>query len=265
MTNDQTFRDSVATDERWVLGLPATEPEKPKIFTYPAFERTLAMLSNLVDGHDALHVVAGERGSGKTALLGEFLRQSGKPYSRCRITVSENRVNGRHIPIASTDRPAYLIRFSKAPVVLIDDAHALNHGQLDYLLRAAESAARRGRIRSMVLFGVPDMYRDIQRCRPSGAKADVINTLYLPPLSETETEAYLQFRFGDTDDDRSFQCSSRQLRTIHSKSGGMPGQIDLLMAQGMASMPRHRNLLRRIFQPGVFRGGLRTPALAGST
>jgi len=264
MKRKHSFQDTIRTDERWVLGLPS-EPEDPKIFKYPAFERTLAMLTNLVNGHDALHVVAGEEGSGKTALLAEFLRQSGKPYCRCRITVSEHGKNRRHIPIASTDRQAFLLRIGDAPVVLLDDAHTLDTGQLDYLLRAAASAVRRGQIHGLVLFGRPELSRAIQSCRPSGAKADVINTLYLPPLNETETEAYLQFRFVDSYDGESFRCSSRQVRTIHKTSGGMPGQIDVLVAQGMEPQSKGMNLWRRLSLPGVFRGLMGTPAMAGSS
>lgn len=264
MKSNSSFQDTIRSEEPWVLDLPS-RPEEPKIFRYPAFERTLVMLTNLVNGRDALHVVAGEGGSGKTALLAEFLRQSGKPYCRCRITVTEHRKNGRHIPIASTDRRAFLLRIGNAPVVLLDDAHTLDNGQLDYLLRAAESAVRRGQIRSLVLLGTPELNRDIQHCRPSGAKADVINTLYLPPLNETETEAYLQFRFMDSYDGESIRCSSRQVRTIHKTSGGMPGQIDRLVAQGMEPHPKGMNLLRRISLPRVFRGFAGTPAMAGST
>ena len=196
MTTNHSFEDTVSTEENWVLGL-TSEFNQPQIFMYPAFERTLVMLSNLVEGHDVLHIVAGEKGSGKIVLLDQFLKQSGKPYSRCRVTVSENRKNGRHIPIASTDRSAYVLRIHEAPVVLLDDAHTLTSDQLDYLVRASEGAAHRGRIRSLVLFGMPDLNRDIQRCLPAKAKTDVINTLYIPPLSEAETEAYLHFRFDD--------------------------------------------------------------------
>jgi len=263
MTNDHSFQDSVSTDGPWVLGL-TSELEKPKIFSYPAFERTLTMLSNLVNGHDPLHVVSGEKGSGKTALLGEFLRQSHNPFCRCRITVSENRKNGRHIPIASTDRSAYMIRMGEAPVVLLDDAHTLDSGQLDYLLRASAAAARRGRIRSLVLFGSPKLNRDIQRSLPKNAKADVINTLFIPPLSETETEAYLHFRFEESNNGRPLKCSSRQIRSIHKTSGGMPGQIDRLMVQDAGLQPRRRSLLRRLFPSGASSCGMRTPAMAGS-
>jgi len=264
MKSNPSFQDTVNSNEPWVLGLPS-EPDKPRIFWYPAFERTLVMLTNLVNGHDALHVVAGEQGSGKTALLAEFLRQSGKPYCRCRITVSDKRRNGRHIPIAAMDRQAFLLRFGNAPVVLLDDAHTLDGGQLEYLLRAAESAVRRGQIRSLVLFGRLELSRNVQSCRPSGVNADVINTLYLRPLNETETEAYLQFRFVDSYDGESFRCSSRQVRTIHKTLGGMPGQIDLLVAQGMEPQSKGRNIWRRLSLPGVFRGLIGTPAMAGST
>ena len=264
MNSSASFQDTISNEEPWVLDLPSG-PADAIIFRYPAFERTLAMLTNLVNGRDALHVVVGEQGSGKTALLAEFLRQSGKPHCRCRVTVSEHRKNGRQIPIASTDRQAFLLKSDRTPVVLLDDAHTLDREQLDYLLRAAESAARRGQISSLVLFGRTELSRAIQSCRASGAKADVINTLYLPPLNETETEAYLQFRFMDSYDGESIRCSSRQIRTIHKTSGGMPGQIDRLVAQGMETQPKALNLLRRIPLPGVFRGLTGTPAMAGST
>ena len=79
MKRSPSFQDTISNEEPWVLDLPS-EPEDAMIFRYPAFERTLAMLTNLVNGRDALHVVVGEQGSGKTALLAEFLRQSGKPH-----------------------------------------------------------------------------------------------------------------------------------------------------------------------------------------
>jgi len=263
MTTNHSFEDTVSTEENWVLGL-TSEFNQPQIFMYPAFERTLVMLSNLVEGHDVLHIVAGEKGSGKTVLLDQFLKQSGKPYSRCRVTVSENRKNGRHIPIASTDRSAYVLRIHEAPVVLLDDAHTLTSDQLDYLVRTSEGAAHRGRIRSLVLFGMPDLNRDIQRCLPAKAKTDVINTLYIPPLSEAETEAYLYFRFGESTGSKPLKCSSRQIRNIHRSSGGIPGQIDRLMTRGMASQPNRRSLWRRIFPPSGPRCDIQTHAMAGS-
>ena len=226
-----------------ILGLDQV-PGDPKVqrrffFKSPLIAQRLAMLNNMVGGRSLVIVVTGERGSGKTTLMNQFIANAGKRCKTGRIRLKPQRkgqaahwrnLNSRMWFVSAKNRP---------PSVIIDDAHQLRTAEIKILLQSVFAPTGERRLQSIVLFAEPGMrqrFAEIARWLPPQS---VIEKIFMTPLTEKQTMDYLRHRLKTAGMLSQNPFSGDQMRKIYQLSGGLPGWIN-----GEAFM-----LLRKMKQP----------------
>ncbi|MBT8340955.1 MAG: AAA family ATPase [Desulfatitalea sp.] len=208
-------------------GAPTKHDQKDRFFfASPLTFQRLSILNNMVGGRSPVIVVMGERGSGKTTLMNQFVAQTGKRWQVCRIHL-KNRKNSAISQWHNLEnRMVLLSRKEKRPSVIVDDAHQLTTAELKLLLRTAFPAAGPRRLQSIVLVAEPCMRRHfvtIAGCLPPKA---VIDKIFMTPLTEKQTADYLTHRVMTAGFLKRLPFTTEQIRTIHAISRGLPGWIN---------------------------------------
>lgn len=233
-------------------------------FSSPLLHQRMSILKNMVGGKSSLVVVYGERGSGKTTLMNEFVASAVKDWQTCRIKLKPAETASVQTWRNLHNRMVFISNKGHQPSVIIDDAHQLSKSELQLLLQTAFPATGARKLKSVVLFAEPrirERFADMVRFLPSMA---VIDKFSMAPLTEKQTADYLQHRFKTAGFLKKIPFSSDQIRKIHRTSGGLPGWIN---GEAYMAMRRlfggHRcdqlqfNPLRQIFQQWY--GRLATP------
>lgn len=247
-TNAQTIkRPSVPLPA--VLGLdqacPGPKESNRFFFQSPLIKQRLSILNNMVGGSSLVIVVIGERGSGKTTLMYEFISSAGNDWQACRIKLSSgNKASyGRWRNL--TNRVVFRTKENNPPSIIIDDAHQLTANELKKLLRSAFRPDKRPKFKSIVLFAEPDMrkrFAEIARWLPPKS---VIDKIYMTPLTEKQTADYLQHRFRIAGIIRKNPFSGAQVRKIYELSGGLPGWINGEAFKMLKKMEKHHRGFQR--------------------
>lgn len=227
-----------------ILGLDLKPPGLNQwnrfFFKSPLIAQRLALLSNIVGGRGGpIIVVIGERGSGKTTLMNRFITETGFRWRAGRIKFKP----GRRLSAAWRslgNRMVLLSRPDQPPSVIIDDAHQLSPAELKLILQYALNADQGRRIQSIVLLAEPSMrerFAEIMRWLPPKS---VIEKIYMTPLTEKQTAAYLQHRLRAAGYLRGNPFTHAHVRKIHEQSGGFPGWINGEAYLLLKSISRHR-------------------------
>ena len=212
-------------------------------FSDDALKRRLDLLRYLIQSGDPLVLVKGAEGSGRSALLAQFIQGAGEPYRLCALTgepglnsarllVELTRAFGDELAESDSEdlgrRLEAIQRGGGVALLLIDDAQALEAETLDTVLELYERMGEGGRLLRVVLVasseeeGVLGGHPRFQRYRGT------LNTLEVVPLTEPQVEAYLGWCIEGAGGARDALFSSAQVRSIQRESGGLPGAIEAL-------------------------------------
>ena len=213
-----------------ILGLDLKPPGLNQwnrfFYASPIIAQRMALLNNIVGGRGGpIIVVIGERGSGKTTLMNRFITEAGFRWRAGRIKFRA----GRKLPAAwrSLDnRMVLLTRQGQTPSMIIDDAHQLSQAELKLILRYAVNTDGQRRIQSIVLLAEPSMRERLAEITRWLPPKSVIEKIFMTPLTEKQTAAYLQHRLRAAGFLRSNPFTEAHVRKIHEQSGGLPGWIN---------------------------------------
>ena len=213
-----------------ILGLDLKPPGLNQwnrfFYTSPLIGQRLALLNNIVGGRgNPVIVVVGERGSGKTTLINRFITEAGFGWRAGRIKFKSGR------SLSSTwrslgNRMVLLTRPDQPPSVIIDDAHQLSPAELKLILRYAINTEGDRRIQSIVLLAEPAMRERFAEIVGWLPPKSVIEKIYMTPLTEKQTAAYLQHRLRAAGYLRGNPFTQAHVRKIYEQSGGLPGWIN---------------------------------------
>ncbi len=192
----------------------------------PLIAQRLALLNNMVGGSSLVIVVVGERGSGKTALMNQFIRDAGNQWQVGRIKLKARRKLPVRLWRNLNNRMVFLSKKNGLPSIIIDDAHQLSAAELKLLLQYAVSDAGERRIQSIVLLAEPQMRERFAEMAGWLPPKSVIDKIHMTPLTEKQTAAYLQHRLRAAGFLRSNTFSEAQIKCIYKHSGGLPGWIN---------------------------------------
>jgi general secretion pathway protein A len=235
-----------------LLGLDRAIRDADSFFyVSPLVDQRLAILKNKLRRGDALIVVVGERGSGKSTIIERLIRdgEGQRHWKTCRL-----RLKSQHRPEieSGADAAKRIVRLStdgRLPAAIVDDAHRLSRLELKLLLRSAGAADGNRKIRSIVLFAEPQIrerFDDMARWLPPKA---VIDKIYMSPLTEKQTGDYLQHRVRVAGLLPRLPFSASQIRAIHKISRGLPGWINgeayMLLWRMYAGKPVRKSLLSK--------------------
>lgn len=241
-----------------LLGLdeqhPVLKTRNKFFFASPLISQRLAILNNMVGSSSMVIVIIGERGSGKTTLMNQFITDTGNRWQFCRIRLKPRKKISPKQWRNLNNRMVFLSRKDSPPSVIVDDAHQLNTLELKVLLQSAFALDGTRKLQSIVLFAEPQMrerFAEIARWLPPKS---VIDKIFMAPLTEKQTAAYLEHRVRAAGFLKKLPFSKDQIRTIHKISNGLPGWINgqafLLLKRLCAGSSRHSVLsLRRWHLP----------------
>ena len=244
-----------------ILGLdraPSTPDRYDRFFfKSPLIAQRLALLNNMVGGSSLVIAVIGERGSGKTTLMRQFIADARYQWQEGRIRFKI----GRRVPAQQwqnlNNRLVFFSRKKGLPSILIDDAHQLSPIELKLLLQYAAPAEGPRRIQSIVLLAEPQMrerFAEIARWLPPKS---VIDKIFMTPLTEKQTSAYLDHRIKVAGILRNNPLSSDQVHKIYERSGGLPGWINGEAFLLLKNIARRRQGFRRSFITALTAGAMR--------
>ena len=222
-------------------------------FKSPLIHQRLSLLNQMVGSHSMLIAVIGERGSGKTTLMHEFISMTGHQWQACRFKLKSRNDKSQRLWHNLNNRAAYRSLNESPPSLIIDDAHQLLPSELKKLLRSAFSNPERRKFQSIVLFsepGIRERFADISRWLPPKS---VIDKIFMTPLSEKQTADYLKHRLRASGLIRQGLFAPDQIHHIHQRSGGLPGRINgeaylLLKEMNQGRREFKRSMLARLFK-----------------
>lgn len=195
-------------------------------FSTPLLSQRLSILKQLVGSQSMVIVVIGERGSGKTTLMNEFITVSGQQWRACRIKIKSARRKSSKNRQYLTDLSAFRSESENSPSIIIDDAHQLTASEMKKLLGSAFKEDGHRKFQSIVFFAEPamrDRFSEIARCLPAKS---VIDKIFMSPLTPKQTADYLRHRLRTAGRILQNPFTRDQLKEIHQRSGGLPGRVN---------------------------------------
>jgi type II secretory pathway predicted ATPase ExeA len=214
-----------------ILGLQkspfSSEDDRTFFYAFPSIVQRLNVLSRLIQGRDFLIMVIGEKGSGKTALLNQFLISAKGNWRTCRIRAHSKAIPDRKSALDNlNEHPAFILPDDEPPIVLFDDAHELTEIELQYLLKDALAPGGDRKLKRLILFSESSINATIASLSAPFTKETVVNKIHMPPLKESETQEYLFHRLKIAGLTGKNPFKSADIKSIHKAAGGLPGKIN---------------------------------------
>lgn len=214
---------------------------------YPgaARQETAEQLQHLARFSDCVLLVTGVAGSGKTALRRHFVAQSAADTRCCVLEAAllegaepwlRRVMSGLGLRLAvrgSIDAELQQLaehcsarsESGGRSWLVIDDAHHLHPDVLQFLPRLLLAAGRHLRV---LLFADPVWREELQAVMPPGVP---LHTVELQPFERGDTHAYIHYRLNTAGFDGEIPFNPQELERIHSRSAGLPGQVNVLARQ----------------------------------
>lgn len=209
----------------------------------PERAQTLNMLQHLTQYSEELLLVSGPAGSGKSALLEQYLARADEDWKVCRVSATETPDPGQlflsaarcfGLPTDGVAGDALLdalrehlnqLQQTMTPVLVVDDADRLSDDALEIVVRLTELPGEHGKLVRTILFADAAILPRFDSARfASGPKP---HRLDLKPLDEAQTIAYLQHRLTTAGFAGGPLFQPRDLKRILKQSQGWPGGINL--------------------------------------
>ena len=249
-----------------VLGLKKVpfSPEVDNTFFYafPPFVQRLNVLRRLVQGRDFLILVIGEKGSGKTTMLNQFLISAKGNWHTCRIRAHSTTISGSSPSLDNlNEHQAFILPDDELPIVMFDDAHELTGVELQYLLKDALAPGGSRKLKRLILFSEPSINATMASLSAPFTRETVLNKVHMSLISETETHDYLFHRLKIAGLTGKNPFKSADIKSIHKAAGGLPGRVNekahtLLLNRLSGEKPTSRsNRLPRFKKPFLIIAG----------
>lgn len=216
------------------------------LYLTPELNRRLDLLVQRAATRGPVQVILSPPGGGKT-VIAEYLASLKEPDWLVGLVRAEPHTDADFLSLAllkkyfpdedvkpgqAVDRLQQLLESSelngKIPVFLIDDAHILSADGLRFILQlAADSPCR------VMLFANETINDLFDKPELNGISEEHVKRLYLPPLSQEQTRAYIDNRLSLSGEANAYPFTDEELQQITRISAGLPGGINLLARQYM--------------------------------
>ncbi len=227
-------------------GQPKLAQEKRYRFSSVGYTAAFETLLEATRQRDGFIVLTGSAGIGKTTLVEDLaarLRKDGcllGKVSNCRVDAEElPQLVGFSFGLKTGDtRKARLLVDLKERLVgensqgqdvilIIDEAHDLSVAALDELHLLFDLIAGHGHAVHIILVGLERLHERLQQPDCAQIQQLVVASGELPPLSASETHAYVAHELGHLGWRGDPVISADAKRLIHERTGGVPRLINL--------------------------------------
>ena len=202
---------------------PFTDDINEKSFYhYPALKQRHSLLLRLFAGGSRLVFIIGDPGSGKTLFLNQFLANDEQNWKKCRVHPDATVGKRGNVP----EYPAFINNNSEMPSILMDDAHKLSAAELIFFIRMLGGDGQPRRLRQILFFGESSILQLIMQLENEIPNDATMEKIYMPSLSQKETNEYISRRLCATGYTGSMPFAQPDINRIFQHSGGNPGNIN---------------------------------------
>jgi DamX protein len=234
------------------------EVDNTFFYAFPPFVQRLNVLRRLIQGRDFLIMVIGEKGSGKTTMLNQFLISDKGNWSTCRIRAHSTTTSDNSPSLDNLNaHQAFILPDDELPIVMFDDAHELTGIELQYLLKDALAPGGSRKLKRLILFSEPSINATMASLSAPFTRETVVNKVHMSLLSETETHDYLFHRLKIAGLTGKNPFKPSDIKSIHKAAYGLPGRINekahtLLLNRLSGEKPTSRSILLPRFKKSFF-------------
>jgi type II secretory pathway predicted ATPase ExeA len=228
-------------------------PKLDFLYKSGTFEESMAHLIYGLDNHEAIVLITGAIGTGKTMALQSFLTNLGPRFEFALIT--NTRVNaiellkltledlGVDLPVGA-DKSDLLILFKdyllqagktgKMVLIVIDEAQNLSPDVLEEVRLLTNLGQGESQPVQIILVGQPELEVMVNRPDLAQLRQRIRVHYRLDPLTRTETEEYIHHRMGVAGADRVI-FSNSAIDTIFQFSRGVPRLVNTMAGEALLS------------------------------
>lgn len=214
------------------------------------WKQLLELLQHLSQTSQAVLLVTGLSGIGKTTLQRQFVEQMGSKAGVCHIQGDDSvgpdvlrYLLAKHLDLKLADNTqeafhqqmltqlTSMQEQGKCYLLVVDDAHLLPERTLEAIIAIATQQPDAGWPLHVALFGGPQLEATVADITAQHFSDGVIHTSRIKPLTREAMEQYIYHRLeaaGLVDD---FPFATEELDEIYQTSGGIPAKINLFAAQ----------------------------------
>lgn len=228
-------------------------PRLDFLYKSGAFEESMAHLVYGLDNSEAIVMISGAIGTGKTMAVQSFLSYLGSRYLSALIT--NTCVDGRellklilddlNVPFdAGADKSDLIIAFKrflistghegKRTVIVIDEAQNLAQEVLEEIRQLTNLGQGEEQPVQIILVGQPELEAIVQRPELAQLKQRIRVHYKLAPLTRQEIEEYVDHRM-EVAGGKSGVFGAKALDLIYRQSGGVPRVVNTLCAEALLS------------------------------
>jgi len=200
--------------------------KRPFYFLIETVEQRLRLLKRLMAGQDALILIIGEWGSGKTTLMKRLIDAVSIPCTQGRFKEPAEDHSRPPVPTLLRTHPVFILKHMAQSTIILDDAHVLGPEELAFLLRIISSPSGIRIANRIVLFGEPSLNTNLSALVQDLPDLTAVSSVYIPAMTPDETAAYLRQRLSAAGFTDTTLFDGRMARKLHRAGGGLPGRIN---------------------------------------
>lgn len=242
-------------------------------FISPKWEQQLNLLVHLATGQDAMLLVLGVSGIGKSTMMRQFIESLGHVGGICKIhggaTITTDVLQdlvARHLgfALATQDPEAFSNKLLEQIgrmraeghdfYLVIDNAHKLPKASLSLLLEMIEHQGADHHPIHIILFGGPQLEATIGDITTQHLGEVLTHSIHIEPLTLDYVAHYVEQRLKRAGFSDALPFTQGQLQQIYQISGGIPSKVNSLARQLLLQWNQQSGKKGQDRRIGVFSG-----------
>ncbi len=214
-------------------------------------EQCYSLLKHVLDSGEGFLKVIGDVGTGKTILCRKLLRYLENPEQQqfhsvyipnpMLSSVGLYRAVGQELGLSAeqqkdndallshiTERILALAESNRSVVIVVDEAQSLPAQTLEALRLITNLETERKKLVQVILFGQTELDTLLAQDRFRQLRQRITFSHYLKPLSQPETQQYLEYRLTQSGYNGPMLFSKKAVKELFAASKGVPRMINVL-------------------------------------